>query len=137
MAKAKTPTDVQEVALKWMQIARAVAWGRLTPEEGVRQLEALAEVYPADRVWLEDEIGTIRRQFGLDVAESIRGGKHSYWDKLGSVMQALLDERLHHERALELLEQIDGDYPEHNEQTAKLIEGIAASPLRRYLAPDD
>jgi hypothetical protein len=137
MAKEKTPTDVQEVALKWMQIARAVARGRQTPEQGVRRLEALAEAFPEDRAWLEDEIGTIRYQFGLDVAESIRDGQYSYWDKLGAVMQALLKERLDHERALGLLEQIDKDYPEQNEQTAKLIEGIAASPLRRYLDPDD
>ena len=137
MTEAKTPTDVQEIALEWMQIARAVAWGRLTPEEGVGQLRALADTSPEDRVWLEDEIETIRHRFGLDVAENIRDDRHSYWDKLGAVMQALLDERLHHERALELLEQIDRDYPEQNEQTAKLIEGIAASPLRRYLDPDD
>jgi hypothetical protein len=137
MVKAKTPTDVQEVALKWMQIARAVAWGRLPPEQGVRQMEALAEAYPADREWLEDEIDTMRHQFGLDVAESIRDDRATFWNKLGAVIQALLDERLDHDRALELLERIDRDYPEHHEQIGKLIEGIAASPLRRYLEKID
>jgi hypothetical protein len=73
----------------------------------------------------------------LNVAEIVRDDQPSYWDKLGAVIQALLDERLDHERALELLEQIDRDYPEQNEQTANLIEGIAASPLRRYLNPND
>ncbi len=137
MAEAETPTDVQEVAFKWMQIANAVAQGRLTPEDGVNRLEALAEENPEDRDWLRDEIETIRQQFGLDVADSIRSGEGSYWDKLGSVMQALLDERLDHERALELLRLIDADHPEYAEQTAKLIDGIADSPLRRYLDMDD
>lgn len=137
MAEAETPTDVEEVTFQWIQIANAVAQGRLTPEEGVAGLQALAEQYPADRDWLQDEIETIRQQFALDVADSIRDSQSSYWDKLGAVMQALLDERLDHKRALELLGIIDADHPEHSGQTAKLIDGIADSPLRRYLEMDD
>jgi hypothetical protein len=137
MAEADTPTDIEEITFQWIQVARAVARGRLTPEEGISRLQALADEHPADRDWLQDEIETIRQQFGLDVAESIRGGQGSYWDQIGALMEALLDERLDHERALELLRVIDAGHPEHSDQTAKLIEGIAASPLRRYLDTDD
>jgi hypothetical protein len=137
MTEEETPTDVQDTAFKWLKIANAVARGRLAPEEGVARLEALAEAHPADRDWLQDEIDTVRRQFGLDVADSIRCGRGSYWDKVGSVMQALLDDRLDPERALQLLRLIDVAHPEQTEQTTKLIDGIAESPLRRYLELDD
>ena len=79
----------------------------------------------------------IRQQFGLNVAESIREGQGSYWEKLRSVIEALLDERLDHDRALELLKLIDADHPEHAEQTARLMSGIADSPLRWFLGMDD
>jgi hypothetical protein len=137
MAEAETSTEVQDVAFKWMQIAKAVARGGMEPEEGIEELEALAEAHPTDRQWLLDEIETIRVQFGLDVTESIRDDRGTYWDKLGAVMQALLDERLDHKRALELLRHIDARHPEHKEQTAKLVDGIAESPLRRYLDSED
>jgi hypothetical protein len=137
MAEEETSADAHEVTFQWIQIAQAVARGRLAPEEGVARLRALADEYPADRDWLWDEIETIRRQFALDVAEDICNGQGSYWDKMGSIMQALLDERLDHERALELLWLIDADHPEHAEQTARLIDGIANSPLRRLLETDD
>ena len=137
MAEAETPTDVQGITFKWMQIAQAVARGRLASEEGVIMLQALAEAHPADRDWLQDEIETIRRQFGLDVAKSIRDGQGSYWEKLHSVIDALLDERLDHQRALELLRLIDADHPEHTEQTARLVSDIADSPLRQFLEMDD
>lgn len=137
MAETETPTDVEEVTFKWMQIANAVAQGRLVPEQGIAKLQALAEAHPADNDWLQDEIETIRRQFGLDVAERIRDGQGNYWDKLRSVIDALLDDRLDHDRALELLTAIDAQHPEHAEQTAKLISGIADSPLRQLLQMDD
>jgi hypothetical protein len=137
MAEAETPTEVAEVTFQWMQIANAVAQGRLTPEEGITGLQALADAHPADRSWLEDEIETIWRQFGLDVARRIRSGQGNYWDKLRSVLDALLGDRLEHDRALELLMAIDAQHPEHTQQTGKLIRGIADSPLRRLLRADD
>lgn len=138
MAETELPTDVQEITFQWLQIANGVAKGRLAPEEGVTMLKRLAEeAHPEDREWLQDEIETIRRQFGLDVAEQIQDGQGDYWDKLRLVIEALLDERLDHERALALLGAIDAQHPEQTEQTTKLIAGIADSPLRRLLRSDD
>jgi hypothetical protein len=129
--------DVEQVTVQWLRIANGVARGRLTPEEGAARLEALAEAHPEDREWLEDEVEMIRRYFALDVAESIRGGEGSYWDKLRQVIDALLDERLDHDRALELLTLIDNQHPEQTEETFRLISGIQESPLRRLLDRDD
>lgn len=137
MAKAKTPDDMEGITFKWMQIANAVAQGRMAPEEGMAKLQALATAHPDDRDWLEEEAETIRRQFGLDVAERIYAGHGSYWDKLRAVINALLDDRLDHERALELLASIDSQHPEHNDQTARLVSGISDSPLRRMSQKDD
>lgn len=139
MAESGSQTDVgvEQVTVQWLQIANGVARGRLAPEEGVARLEALAEAHPEDREWLEDEVEMIRRHFGLDVAESVRKGEGSYWDKLRRVIDALLDERLDHERALELLALIDSQHPEHAEETFKLISGIKESPLRRILDTND
>jgi hypothetical protein len=137
MAEADSPTGAEGITFQWIQIANAVAQGRLPPEEGVARLQALANEHPEDQEWLRDEIETIQQQFGLDVVNSIRDGQGSYWDKVGAVMQALLQERLDHTRALELLHVIDADHPEHAEQTAKLIDDIGNSPLRWYLETDD
>ena len=137
MAESEAPKDVHGVTFEWMQITQAVARGRLAPEEGVSKLQALAETNPADRDWLQAEIETIRQQFGLNVAKRVRDDQGSYWEKLRSVIEALLDERLDHDRALDLLKLIDADHPEHAEQTARLMSGIADSPLRRFLGMDD
>jgi hypothetical protein len=131
MAETETPTDVDDVTLQWLQIANAVAWGRLSPEEGVAELKGLAEAHPGNRDWLNEEIDIIERQFALDVVKSVRGGREGYWDKLRLVIRALLDERLDHDQALQLLKLIDLDHPEHAAHTARLVDGIAASPLRR------
>jgi len=137
MAETEIPADVRTVTLQWMQIANGVARGQLAPEQGVALLQALAEAHPADGPWLQDEIETIRRQFGLDVSERIHAGQGSYWDKLRSVLDALLDERMDHERALSLLALIDAQHPEQTEQTTKLITGIENSPLRQLFDSDD
>jgi len=138
MSETELPTDVQEITFQWLQIANGVAKGRLAPEEGVAMLRRLAEeALPEDREWLQDEIDTIRRQFGLDVTEQVGEGRGDYWEKLHLVLEALLDERLDHERALALLGAIDAQHPEQTEQTAKLIAGIADSPLRKLLNSDD
>jgi hypothetical protein len=137
MAKAEVPADVQEITFQWMQIASGVAQGRLAPEQGVTMLQALAEDHPDDREWLQEEIETIRRQFGLDIAENISDGQGDYWEKLRLVIEALLDERLDHERALALLQTIDTQHPEHTAETSRLLEGIADSPLRRLLKSDN
>jgi hypothetical protein len=129
--------DVEQVTVQWLQIANGVARGRLAPEEGAARLAALAEAHPEDREWLEDEVEMIRRYFALDVAERIHNGEGSYWDKLRQVVDALLDERLDHNRALELLTLIDAQHPEQTEETFKLISGIQESPLRRMLDTDD
>jgi hypothetical protein len=134
---SQTDVEVEQVTVQWWQIANGVARGRLAPEEGVARLEALVEAHPEDREWLEDEVQMIRRHFGLDVAESVRKGEGSYWDKLRRVIDALLGERLDHERALELFTLIDTQHPEHAEETFKLISGIKESPLRRILDTDD
>ena len=79
----------------------------------------------------------LRRQFGLDVAERVNDGQYAYWDKLRLVIEALLDERLDHDRALALLQAIDAQHPEHSAETSKLLDGIADSPLRQLLKSDD
>lgn len=135
MAEAKT--EEIEVTLQWMQIASGVAQGLIAPEEGVAMLKALVETHPADRDWLQEEIATIRYQFGLDIADQIRDGGSSYWDKLLLVVEGILDERLVHTRALELLALIDTQHPEHAEGTSTLISDIEDSPLRRFLEMDD
>jgi hypothetical protein len=137
MAEERIPTDIQTVTLKWMRIANGVARGHLGPEEGIAMLQALAEENPEDRDWLQDEIETIWHQFGLDVAEKIRNGQGSYWDKLRLVLNALLDERMDYNRTLDLLMLIDAQHPQHTEQTSKLINGIEDSPLRHFLETDD
>jgi hypothetical protein len=137
MPKTGTPAGVQDVTVQWMQITGAVAHGRLSPEDGVAKLQALADAYPKERDWLEEEIKTIRWQFALDVAEQVREHRGSYWDRLRMVIQALLEERLDHNRALLLLKIIDADHPEHAEHTARLIDGIAESPMRQSLDTDD
>ena len=129
----KAAGDPEGVVFEWMRITQAVARGRLVPEEGVARLQALAEAHSADRCWLQDEIETIRRQFALDVTQSVHSGQGGYWDKLRAVIGALLDERLDHGRALELLQRIQTDHPEHAGQVAQLIDGIATSPLRELL----
>jgi hypothetical protein len=131
MAETETPTDVEDVTLQWLKIANAVAWGRLSPEEGVAELSGLADAHPANRDWLDEEIEIIERQFALDVVRSVRGGQEGYWDKLRLVIRALLDERLDHDQALKLLKLIDLNHPEYSAHTARLIDGIAASPLRQ------
>jgi hypothetical protein len=131
MAETGSSTDVQDVTSQWLQIANAVAWGRLTPEQGVARLRGLAEHHPGDRAWLDEEIDIIERQFALDVVESVREGRDGYWDKLRLVIRALLDERLDHDQTLGLLELIDLDHPEYSEHTARLIVGISDSPLRQ------
>ena len=137
MAQKETQTEVQEVAFEWLRIASEVAQGLLAPEEGIAMLQALAEACPTDRDWLEEETETIRYQFGLNIADAIQAGEGSYWDKLLSVVEALLDERIDHERALGLLALIDAQHPDHTEQTAALISDIADSPLRQFLDMDD
>ncbi len=137
MAETEVSADAEGITFEWIQIANAVAQGRLTPEEGVSKLQALAEAHPADREWLQDEMETIRRQFGLDVVQSIRDDQGDYWDKTLSVINALLDERLDHERALELLTLINTKHPEHAENTNRLIRGLKDSPMRRLLKQDD
>jgi hypothetical protein len=136
MTEAEIPIEVEEITSKWMHIANAVAYGRLDPEEGVARLQDLAQANPADRDWLQDEIETIRRQFGLDVAERIHKGQGDYWDQLRAVIDALLDDRLDHDRALSLLEFIDAQHPEHTDNTQRLISGVANSPLRRMVGTD-
>ncbi len=137
MAESNSPIGAEGITFQWIRIANAVAQGRITPEEGVAQLQVLAKEHPEDQEWLQDEIETIQQQFGLDVVNSVREGQGSYWDKVGAVMQALLQERLDHIRALELLRIIDADHPEHTEQTTSLIDDIGNSPLRWYLETDD
>ena len=137
MAEAESQTEVQTVTLEWMQITNGVAQGSLAPEEGIAALQALAEAHPAERDWLQAEAEMIRCQFGLDIATRIREGAGSYWDKLLSVIEALLDEHLDHERALVLLETIHAQHPEHTETTAALISNIKDSPLRQFLEMDD
>jgi hypothetical protein len=134
---SQTEVEVEQVTVQWLQIANGVARGRLAPEEGAARLAALAQAHPEDREWLEDEVEMIRRHFGLDVAEFVRKGEDGYWTKLRRVIDALLDDRLDHERALELLRLIDSQHPEHTEETFKLISGISESPLRRILDTDD
>jgi len=136
MDEIQLSIETQDVAVQWFQIAKGVAQGQLTPEEGIAGLHALAEAYPTDRDWLQEEIETIWRQFGLDVAEHVRAGYGSYWEKIRQVVTALLDERLDHARALELLALIDAQHPEHTAQTAHLVKGIRESPLRHYLEKD-
>ena len=137
MAESEAPKDLQGVTFEWMQITQAVAQGRLAPDEGVARLKVLADANPADRGWLQDEIETIQQQFGLNVAEIVRDDQSSYWEKLRSVIDALLDERLDHDRALDLLKLIDAAHPEHSEHTTRLVSGIADSPLRRFLGTGD
>jgi hypothetical protein len=137
MAAAEDQIGIQEATFEWLQIVSGVAQGLLAPEEGITMLQALAEAHPADRDWLLEEAETIRRQFGLDVADRIRAGEGGYWDKLLSVVEALLDERMEHERALELLALIDEQHPEHTEQTNALLSDIEDSPLRRFLEMND
>ncbi len=137
MAGAKNHIEVQKAAFEWLQIASGVAQGLLAPEEGVSGLQALAEAFPADRDWLQEEIETIRRQFGLDVAARICDGQDSYWAKVRSLVDALLDDRMDYDRALTLLRTIDAQHPEHAEQTATLIDGIENSPLYQCLMMDD
>jgi hypothetical protein len=132
MAQADSSDD-QELTVKWMQIANAVAHGRLMPEEGIAELEALAESHPVDREWLRDEIETIRRQFGLDVTDHVERDLVGYWEKMRLVIDALLDDRLDHERALRLLKSIDAQHPEQAQQTERLIAGLAESPMRRAM----
>lgn len=131
MAETGTPTDVHDVTSQWLQIARAVARGLLSPKDAVARLRGLAEEHPGDRDWLDEEIDIIQRQFALDVVESVRDGQEGYWDELRLVIRALLDERLDNDQALELLKLIDLNHPEHAEHTARLIDGIAESPLRQ------
>lgn len=130
MTKAPPWTSV---AMQWFQIAKGVAQGQLTPEEGVAALHALAMSFPDDRDWLQEEIETIRWQFGLDVAEAIQEGRGSYWEKIRLILTALLDERLDHARALHLLSLVAEQHPDQAEQTARLIEGLDNSPLRHLL----
>jgi hypothetical protein len=137
MAGAETQTEVREVAFEWLRIASGVAQGLYAPEEGIAMLQALAQAHPADREWLQEEAETIRHQFGLDVADRIQAGAGSYWDKLCSVIDALLDERLDHGHALALLRTLDDQHPEHAEQIAALIDGIENSPMRQYLDTED
>ncbi len=137
MAGAETQTGVQEVAFEWLRIASGVAQGLYAPDEGVAMLQALAQAHPAERAWLQEEAETIRHQFGLDVADLFQPGVGSYWDKLCSVIDALLDERLDHGRALALLRTLEDQHPEHAEQTAALIDGIEHSPMRQYLEMED
>jgi hypothetical protein len=137
MTDTEDPTDADDAAFLWMQVANHVARGRFTPEEGVARLQGLVKTHPEDREWLLEEIETIRQQFGLDVADVVHDSQASYWEKLRAVIEALLEERLDHERSLELLERIADQHPEHLERTRTLINDIGNSELRRYLDPDD
>ena len=137
MAGEKTQTEAQEVTFEWIQIASGVAQGLLDPEEGAAMLQALAEAHPADYEWLQEEVETIRRQFGLDIVDYVHHSQGSYWDKLRSVIMGLLDERLDHVHALALLREIDAQHPEQTEQTGSLIEGIENSPLYQFLMMED
>lgn len=137
MAREKTQIEVQEVTFEWIQIASGVAQGLLEPEEGAAMLQALAEAHPADYEWLQEEVETIRHQFGLDIADYVHHGQGSYWDKLRVVIMGLLDERLDHKNALALLRTIDAQHPAQTEQTTALIEGIESSPLYQFLKTED
>ncbi len=137
MLGKETRIEIQEVTLEWIRIASAVAEGLLGPEDGAVMLQALAEAHPADYDWLQEEVETIRHQFGLDIVDHIHHGQGSYWAKLRLVVTGLLDERLDHEHALELLRSIDAQYPEQTEQTTLLIEGIENSPLYQFLTGQD
>ena len=136
MAREKTHTEVQ-VTLEWIQIASGVAQGLLDPQEGAAMLQALAEAHPAEHAWLQEEVETIRHQFGLDIVDYVHHSQGSYWDKLRSVVMGLLDERLDHAHAIALLKEIDAQHPEQTEQTSALIEGIEDSPLYQFLSMED
>jgi hypothetical protein len=133
MAGKETQIGLQDVTLEWIRIASAVAEGLLAPEDGAVMLQALAEAHPADYEWLREEVETIRHHFGLDIVEYVRHGQGSYWTKLRLVITGLLDERLDHAHALELLRALNAQHPEHTEQTTVLIEGIENSPLYQFL----
>jgi len=137
MGEMDISIKAQDVAIQWFQIAKGVAQGQLTPEEGVGGLRTLADAFPQDSDWLYEEIETIRHQFGLDVIERIQADEGVYWEKIRWVVTALLDERLDHARTLTLLSLINTQHPEHDEKTARLMQGLQDSPLRHYLDPKD
>ncbi len=137
MLGKETRIEIQEVTLEWIRIASEVAQGMLGPEDGAAMLQALAEAHPADYDWLQEEVETIRHQFGLDIVDYVHHSQSSYWDKLRAVIMGLLDERLDHMHALALLREIDTRHPEQAEQTSALIEGIEDSPLYQFLLMED
>jgi hypothetical protein len=137
MAEAENSAGEQTVTSEWMRIGSSVAEGVLTPQDGIAALQALAEAHPDDRDWLQEEMEMIRHRFGLDIADLICDGTGGYWDKLLSVIEALLDERLDHKLALALLETINTQHPEYAEDTTALKSDIENSPLRQLLTMDD
>jgi hypothetical protein len=118
-----------EAAAGWLAIAGAVADGRLAPEEGIARLRALQAQHPDDAEWLEEEVTTIRWTFGMDIEDIVAGDTHSYWDKVLSVTEGLLEERVTPSQAVDLLERVRAQFPEQQAHVQKLIEDIAQSPL--------
>jgi hypothetical protein len=126
-------TPENRAAAGWLAVTAALTGGRLAPEEGIARLRALQVEHPADAEWLEDEIATIRWTFGLDVAEVVTSTRLGYWDKVLTVTEGLLEERVTPSEALTLLDRLRGLHPEQIAHLEQLMEDIRQSPLWQLL----
>jgi hypothetical protein len=125
-----------EATAAWLAVAGAVADGRVSPQDGITQLRALQAQHPDDAEWLEEEIDTIRWTFGMDVEDLVARDEPSYWDKVLSVTEGLLEERITPSQALALLQRVRERYPEHLAHVQKLIDDITQSPLWQLMEAD-
>ena len=95
--------DETEATAGWLAVAGAVADGRMAPDAGIERLRLLQAQFPDEAGWLEEEVETIRWTFGMDVEDVVRGSRLDYWEKVLSITEGLLEERVTPSQAIELL----------------------------------
>lgn len=123
------PEDGEDlVTAAWLEATAAVADGRLGPDEGIARLRALQAAHPADADWLEERIQTIRWAFAMDIEEAVGADATPYWDKILTVAEGLLHERVTPGQAVALLRRVSQRHPEHSADVQRLIDDITRSP---------
>ena len=125
-----------EAAAEWLEVVGAVMDGRLDARAGIARLLAWQAKHPEDVDWLAERIEAIRWAHALDIEDLIDDPAAEYWDKVLSVSDALVEERVPPARAVALLERVLARHPEQREHVRKVIADIEHSPLWQLMGDD-
>ncbi len=113
----------------WLEVVGMVLDGRLAPDAAVERLRALAGRCPDDSAWLEEEAAELSWTYALDVEAVVKDPARDYWAKVLTVSEGLLEERVTPGQALDLLEEVATQFPQHANHIQQLCADIVRSPM--------